>query len=278
MQLLVMIMVGFVTQFINGTAGMGFGVFSSSVLIGLGFYPSIVSATAHTAKIFVSFFSGGAHLYFNNVKKSWLLPLVIPGVLGGILGAYLLTFISEDGIGAMKPLIAGILLSMGIITLWRFLKGKAKVLSYPPGSTIEPASVSTLTDCPKNEKSESKFSLSKISLLGFLAAFIDALGGGGWGPITTPGLILSENTEPRKVIGTVNIAEFFVTIAISLTFILVLGLKSFDWIIILAIIIGGVIAAPVSAYLCKRLPVRILGILVGVVLIGINLRTIIETI
>ena len=114
-------------------------------------------------------------------------------------------------------------------------------------------------------------------MVGFFASLIDAIGGGGWGPIATPSLILSGNEEPRKVIGTVNMAEFFVTLAIATTFFITLGFEEYNWAIIGMLLIGGVIAAPIAAYLCKRLPPKLLGILVGIALIGFNLRTLLIT-
>lgn len=247
--------VGFVAQFIDGTLGMGYGAFSATLLIAGGLYPAMASACVHTAEIATTFISGGSHLWFGNVKKEWLLPLVIPGVFGGAAGAYFLTSIPGD---TMKPFVAGFLLLLGIIVLYRFIPRKATSRVDPPKG--------------KNSSSSAK-SWVKLPALGLVAAFVDAVGGGGWGPIATPGLILGENTEPRKAVGTVNLAEFFVTIAISATFMFTMGWESFDWELVIALLIGGVIAAPIAAYLCKKLPTGILGMLIGLLLIGLNLRT-----
>jgi len=145
---------------------------------------------------------------------------------------------------------------MGIVILYRFVPKRASPFSKLSSALSNP-----------------KFSSRKIVGLGLVASFLDAVGGGGWGPIATPGLILTENEEPRKVVGTVNLAEFFITIAIAVTFFIALGTEEYSWGMIGMLLLGGAIAAPLAAYLCKRLPPRILGILVGIALIGFNLRT-----
>lgn len=250
--------IGFLAQFTDGTLGMGYGAFSATLLIAAGLLPAIASASVHTAEIFTTLVSGGSHLFLGNVKKRWLLWLIIPGVFGGVAGAYFLASIPGN---IMKPFVAGFLLLLGILVFYRFVRRKV-------------VAVAQQTDPPDDDDTNlTTKSKTKLPVLGFIAAFVDAVGGGGWGPITTPGLILTENTEPRKVVGTVNLAEFFITIAISATFIITLGWESFDWRLVIALIIGGIIAAPLAAYLCRRLPIRILGILIGVLLIALNLRT-----
>jgi uncharacterized membrane protein YfcA len=218
----------------------------------MGAMPALASASIHTAEIFVSLFSGVSHLKFGNVRKDWLRLLVIPGVVGGA-GAYLVASIPG---AAIKPFVASFLFAMGIVILYRFVPKRA-------------SSSSKLSIVLSNPR----FSSRKIVGLGLVASFLDAMGGGAWGPIATPGLILTENEEPRKVIGTVNLAEFFITIAIALTFFTVLGTEEYNWGTIGMLLLGGAIAAPLAAYLCKRLPPRILGVLVGIALIGFNLRT-----
>jgi len=256
--LLVFAIIGFFAQFIDGTVGMGYGAFSASLLIGMGLMPAIASASIHTAEIVVSLASGVSHWRFGNVKKEWLLLLVIPGAVGGALGAYFLASIPG---ATMKPFVAGFLLLLGALMLYRFI---------PPKRVSSPSRLSMALSSPRTSR-------RRISVLGFIAAFFDALGGGGWGPIATPGLILTENEEPRKVVGTVNLAEFFITIVIAATFFITLGTEEYDWSMIGMLLIGGLIAAPLAAYLCKKLPARILGILVGIALIGFNLRTLLMT-
>ena len=252
--LVIFLIIGFFAQFIDGTVGMGYGAFSASILIGIGIMPALASASIHTAEIFTTLISGVSHWKFGNVKKEWLLLLVIPGSVGGALGAYFLASVPGS---AIKPFVAGFLLIMGIVILFRFARPKKE------------ASNSRLSTALSNPK----VSKQRIGILGFVAAFFDAVGGGGWGPIATPGLILTENTEPRKVIGTVNMAEFFITIVIAATFFAALGTEEYDWSMIGVLLLGGVIAAPLAAYLCKRLPARVLGIIVGIALITYNLRT-----
>jgi uncharacterized membrane protein YfcA len=253
--LIIFFIIGFFAQFIDGTVGMGYGAFSASFLIGMGIMPVLASASIHTAEIFTTFFSGISHLKFGNVKKDWLLLLIFPGAAGGALGAYFLTFIPGS---TAKPFVAGFLLILGILMLYRF-------------SPIKKAShLIRLSTALANPKVSSR----KISVVGFIAAFFDAIGGGGWGPIATPGLILTENEEPRKVVGTINLAEFFITIVIAITFFIKLGMEEYDWTMIGMLLVGGAIAAPIAAYLCKKLPAKLLGILVGIALVGFNIRTI----
>jgi len=252
--LLVFLIIGFFAQFIDGTVGMGYGAFSASLLVGMGIIPALASASIHTAEVFTTLFSGISHLKFGNVKREWLILLVIPGAVGGATGAYFLASVPGS---AMKPYVAAFLLIMGLVILYRFI---------PFGRKFSSARLAAALSNPK-------VSSKKIAALGFVAAFFDAVGGGGWGPIATPGLILTENEEPRKVVGTVNIAEFFITIVIAITFFIILGTEEYDWSMIGMLLIGGAIAAPLAAFLCKKLPARILGILVGLALIGFNLRT-----
>ena len=252
--------IGFLAQMVDGTVGMGFGAFSASLLIAAGLYPATASAIIHVAKIFTGAFSGGAHLWFGNVKREWLLPLALPGMLGGAAGAYLLASVVPGG--AVKPYIALFLLGLGMLMVYRFRPGHALVLEAN-GSGL-----------PHHHR----VPRARLSGLGFLGGFVDAVGGGGWGPICTPGLILTGNAEPRKAVGTVNLAEVFVTLSISVTFIFTLGLQAIANPLTGAFILGGLVAAVPAAYLCKRLPLPVLGMLVGLVLIGINLRTVLEAI
>lgn len=252
--------IGFLAQFIDGTLGMGYGVFSASIIIATGVMPAIASASVHTAEIFTTLVSGGSHLFFGNVKREWLIAMTVPGVIGGAAGAYFLASIPGDMI---KPFIAAFLTILGLVILFRFMKYRAP--SRQNQDSEAPGKVSKVVN---------RFKI-KLPALGFCAAFMDAVGGGGWGPIATPGLILGENAEPRKAIGTVNLVEFFITISISVTFFFTLGWESYDWPLVGALMCGGVIAAPLAAFLCKKLPIRILGIFIGILLVATNLRTLI---
>ena len=234
------IIVGFVAQFIDGALGMAYGVISNSFLLGLGFPPAIASATVHSAEVILTGVSGFSHFKFGNVDKRLFLRLIIPGVIGGVLGAYILTHIPGNKI---KPYIAIYLLGMGIFILIRGIrKMKEKYVKNP----------------------------YFISGLGTFGGFCDAVGGGGWGPIVTSTIMASGHT-PRKTIGSVNASEFFVTVAESVTFFLTIGLGY--WKIMIGILIGGLIAAPLAAYSCKKIPSRPLMIMVGILILLTSVRT-----
>ena len=244
----------FFAQFIDGTLGMGYGATLATLLIAGGVAPVVASGSIHIAKMVSGLVSGGSHLWFGNVKKEWLLPLIIPGIIGGVCGAYLLASVQGDRI---RPFIAGFLLFLGVLIVYRFLrKKKQHPVVKENGNTLR-----------------SRYSSFKLPVLGFIAAAADAIGGGGWGPIATPGLILTENTEPSKVVGTVNLAECFVAISISITLVAKIGFQSFNWPLVGAVMVGGIIAAPIAAYLCKKVPSRLLSIFIGLLLIALNLRT-----
>jgi len=244
---LLMVVVGWLAQFVDGTLGMGYGVFSTSLLVAVGLAPAIASASVHTAEIVSTLVSGVSHHYFGNVKKAIFLPLVIPGMIGAVAGAYLLASIPGKTI---KPYVAVLLLAMGCLVLYRFLRK----------SSHEP---------------QEQLPAWRISLLGLVAGFLDALGGGGWGPVATPSLILGGNGHPNEVVGSVNAAEFFVTVAAVVTFLFTIGAENFNWTVVLAMLIGGAIAAPIGAWVCKKLPHRVLGFAIGALLVALNLRTVI---
>ncbi|MDI6855885.1 MAG: sulfite exporter TauE/SafE family protein [Candidatus Thermoplasmatota archaeon] len=248
---LLIVLVGFAVQYIDGALGMGYGASSSSLLIAAGLMPALVSASVHTAEIFATLASGISHLRFGNINKKIVLPLICTGVIGGVFGAY---FLANMPGKLMRPIIAIILLVMGARIFVKYILKKHIILG------------------------KGELAKSFLLPLGFLGGAIDAIGGGGWGPLCTSTLVSANKSEPRYVIGSVNLAEFFVTIAITLTFGLVIGFENFLWAITIPLIIGGVIAAPIAAYTCKRVSPRILGILVGAILIALNARTLIMTI
>jgi uncharacterized membrane protein YfcA len=246
--ILLYIGVGFVAQMVDGALGMAYGVTSTSFLLGLGvpaITPAVASASVHAAEIFTTAVSGLAHLRFGNVDQGLFRRLVIPGVLGGVLGAYILTALPSQ---VIKPFVALYLMLMGALILRRAFR-----------SSGEPA-----------PSLAARFLLP----LGALGGFFDAIGGGGWGPIVTSTLVARGN-HPRFAIGSVNLAEFFVTLAESITFVLTLG-QSLAQMgqVILGLILGGVVAAPLAAYVCRRVPVRALMGAVGVLIILLSLRTI----
>jgi uncharacterized membrane protein YfcA len=238
--LILFIIFGFVAQMIDGALGMGYGVSSNSLLLSLGIPPSIASACVHTAEIFTTGVSGLSHFKFGNFDRRIFMKLLIPGILGGVLGAYILTELPG---GKMKPLIAIYLLIMGFLILYKVVR--------------------------KVQYREGKLGLTP---LGFAGGFFDAIGGGGWGPIVTTTLV-ANGSNPRSSIGSVNSAEFFVTVAESVTFFAAIGpLLVQHWEKILGLLIGGILAAPLAAYVCKRIPTRALMVLVGLLIIGLSVR------
>jgi len=224
---------------INGALGMGYGISSTTFLIGIGIPPAAASASVHTAEIFSSGASGYSHWRLGNVDRKLFTKLLVPGIIGGIIGAYILTSVPGE---AIKPFIAIYLLIMGVIIIRKAF------------TKIHIREVKT-----------------KLAPLGFFGGSLDALGGGGWGPIVTTTL-LARGNNPRFTVGSINLVEFFVTIAESITFILTIGLV--HWKIIIGLIIGGVTAAPVAALLCKKLPTRALMISVGILIVFLSLRII----
>ncbi len=238
----VFILVGFIAQVIDGTLGMAYGVSCNSFLLTFGVSPAIASASVHIAEIFTTSVSGFSHWRLKNVDKSMFLKLLIPGIVGGAIGAY---FLSNFEGGMIKPYINAYLIVMGaIIVIKIFKKQKPKQLKgwiYP---------------------------------LGLGGGVLDAVGGGGWGPVVTSTLIAS-GVEPRYTIGTVNAAEFFVTLAESIMFISFLGLQDSIY-AISGLVIGGIIAAPFGAFLCRRVPMKPLMALVGVLVIFLNAKSLIE--
>jgi uncharacterized membrane protein YfcA len=240
--ILVFVAFGFIAQLIDGALGMGYGVSCNSFLLGLGLPPATASASVHTAEIFTTGVSGISHWKIGNIDKKLWARLIIPGVVGGVLGAYILTELPGNTI---KPFISAYLLIMGIIIIRKaFRNNPASQRELPP---------------------------RVISGLGGIGGFFDAIGGGGWGPIVTTNLIAS-GKNPRYSIGSVNSSEFFVTVAQSVTFFLTIGLS--HWPVILGLMLGGVIGAPLAAIATKRLPSRALLVMVGVLIIFLSVRTI----
>jgi uncharacterized membrane protein YfcA len=216
---------------------MAYGVSATTVLFSIGIPPAIASASVHSAEIFTTLASGLSHLRLGNVDKKLFKRLLIPGMMGGALGAYVLVSLSGK---VIKPFVSLYLFIMGLMILRRALK------------KIKEVEVKT-----------------KIVPLGIVGGFFDAIGGGGWGPIVTSTL-MARGHNPVFTIGSVNLAEFFVTVVEAGIFFALLGLS--HWRIIVGLIIGGVLAAPLSAYVCKKIPPRILMLIVGVVIIVLSLR------
>jgi uncharacterized membrane protein YfcA len=236
--------IGFVAQMIDGAIGMAYGISASTALLSMGVPPATASACVHAAETFTTGASGIAHWKLGNIDKKLLARLVIPGMAGGALGAYALSSLPGD---LLKPYIAGYLLLLGIFIVWKAVGQKEK------REGVEPKAVAPL---------------------GLFGGFLDAIGGGGWGPLVTSSL-LGQGTTPRYAIGTVNLAEFFVTLTISTTFFLTVGLDL--WPIIAGLILGGIIAAPFAAYATKHIPDKVLMIMVGTVVVLLSLRTLLHS-
>jgi uncharacterized membrane protein YfcA len=230
--LLPFIAVGFAAQMVDGALGMAFGVISNTLLLSLGVPPAMASAGVHTVETFTTAVSGISHAVHKNVNWKLFLRIAVPGVIGGALGAYVLSNIHA---ATAKPFILAYLTAIGLYLLWRSRH-------YPP-----------------QERSP-----KIVEPLGLVGGFLDAAGGGGWGPVVTSNLLV-QGSSPRMTIGTVNTAEFFVTATISATFITQLGLEAFT-VATVGLLIGGVIAAPLGARLAKRIEPKTLMLMVGIVL------------
>ena len=230
--LLPFVLVGFGAQIIDGALGMAYGVISSSLLLALGVPPAAASAGVHAAETCTTAVSAISHVAHRNVDWSLFWKLLLPGIIGGVTGAYVLS--NVDG-AMIKPVILVYLTSIGLWLLWRGFK-------YPP-----------------------KIGKAKwVAPLGLVGGFLDASGGGGWGPVVTSNLLL-QGTSPRHTIGSVNTVEFFLTLSISITFLLHLGWETFT-VATLGLLIGGVVAAPFGAMLARHVPAKVLLIMVGVIL------------
>lgn len=236
-------LVGFGAQLVDGALGMAYGVVSSSVLLAVGVPPSHASASVHAAEVFTTAASASSHVAHRNVVWKMFWPLAIAGVIGGVIGTYVLTSIDGD---VIKPFIVGYLGIMGLVILWRAWKGPGKRGMSP----------------------------KLIAPLGLVGGFCDATGGGGWGPTVTSALVGSGNS-PRYSVGTVNTAEFFVTVAISAAF--VAALVTGNWrdaeglmehaAAVAGLVVGGVLAAPLAGFVVKVVPVRTFTWIVGIIVV-----------
>lgn len=232
---------GFIAQMIDGSLGMAYGVSASTFLMSFGVSPVAASASIHASEIFTSGVSGLSHLKFQNVNKRLFKSLLIPGVLGAIAGAYILSSF-EDYNSIIRPVVATYTLILGVIIIV-----KARNIQ------------------PKRRKTKN------VPALAGFGGFMDSIGGGGWGPIVATTLI-ARGRNPRYTIGSVNLAEFFVSFASSVTFFLSIGIGYFQ--IIAGLILGGIIAAPIAAMLVAKLPVKKMLVVVGIVVILVSLRLI----
>jgi len=234
----VFVAIGFAAQLVDGALGMAFGLISTSVLLGMGVPPATASAAVHAAEIVTTGASGYSHFRLGNVDRALFRKLVLPGVVGGVIGATALASVPGE---LIKPFVNAYLIVMGLVVVFKGLR------RISPPSHLPRA----------------------VRPLGFCGGLFDAMGGGGWGPIVTSTL-LGWGAEPRRAIGTSNAVEFFVASAVAATFVLAIGLDL--WPIILGLVIGGAVAAPLAAYAAKLAPPRPLMLLVGAVVIALSLR------
>jgi uncharacterized membrane protein YfcA len=244
----ILALLGFCAQLVDGALGMAYGVTSSTLLVGVaGLTPAIASTAVHLGEVGTTAASGISHWRFGNVDWGKILWLAVPGGIGAFLGAVALVSISAE---AAEPLVAVFLFSLGVYVLARFSfrRNERPVVVRPIGKRF-------------------------LSPLGAVAGFLDAAGGGGWGPISTPTLLSSGRMEPRRVIGTVDTSEFIVAVCASIGFFFALSFAQVPWSVVGALLVGGVVAAPIAAYVVRILPTRILGTAVGGLILVTNMRT-----
>ena len=247
MQTLILIAIaGLAAQLVDGGLGMGFGVTSTTILIMLaGLGPAQASAVVHTAEVGTTLVSGISHWKFGNVDWKVVLRLGVPGAIGAFAGA---TFLPNLSMEAAAPVTSAILALIGINLVWRFSKGRVR-----------------------RTFSERPHSAGFLGGLGIIGGFVDASGGGGWGPVTTSTLMTLGRTEPRKIVGTVNTAEFLVSVAATLGFIIGLWSDLVDNLAaVVALLIGGAIAAPIAAWMISRVNATVLGGFVGTAIVALN--------
>lgn len=235
------VLAGFVAQMIDGALGMAYGASCSSILMSFGVAPAVASASVHTAEVFTTGASGISHLRFGNVNSKLAKALIIPGVIGAIIGAYILS--SIDG-KVIAPYISLYLVFLGGRILWKAFNVNKK-----------------------------KSKIKNVAPLALFGGFIDSVGGGGWGPIVTSTL-LGKGRNPRYTIGSVNLSEFFVALASAGIFTFMLGFQ--NWLVMLALVVGGVLAAPFGAILASKFKPKTLMIVVGLVVIGLSIRTMLK--
>lgn len=230
-----LVLVGFLAQLIDGAMGMAYGVSASAFLTTMGHPPAFVSATVHAAEVVTTGASGLSHAWFRNLHRSIFIKLVLPGMVGGAVGAYLLSSLDGD---ILRPFVFAYLLVMGVLLLRR-----------------------------ASRRTEPELARAPSHALGGAAGFLDAIGGGGWGMVTTPSLI-ARGVPPRYAVGTSNAAEFFVTLAISITFLFTFDWRHYD--LVIALLGGGVIAAPFGAWIAKHVPSRIAMTAIGLMVMGLS--------
>jgi uncharacterized membrane protein YfcA len=248
-KLIVLATVGFVAQLVDGSLGMGYGATSSSLLVLAGLTPVAASASVHFSELGTNIASGLSHWRLRNVDWPVVARIAGPGAVGAFLGATVLSALSTDW---AKPIMSVILALLGFYIIVRFVIG------------IRPQLKNRLT-------------LRFLAPLGLFAGFVDATGGGGWGPVATPALLSGGRLEPRKVIGSVDTSEFAVSAAASLGFLIGIGVSGIYWAYAIALLVGGLVAAPLAALLVRVAPAHLLGVAVGGLIVLTNVRVLFAT-
>lgn len=246
--LIILGIVGLIAQLVDGSLGMAYGVTSSTLLIAAGITPAAASAAVHFSEIGTTLASGISHHKLGNVDWRTVRIIAIPGGVGAFAGATFLASIDGD---AAKPWVAALLLGLGLYVMWRFLVLGGRRPTFKGG-------VSGMFLAP----------------LGLVAGLMDAIGGGGWGPVGTTTLLSTGRLEPRKIVGSIDASEFIVAIGGSIGFLLALGSQGINFGYALALLVGGVIAAPFAAWLVRHMAPRVLGVAAGGLIVVTNSRTI----
>jgi uncharacterized membrane protein YfcA len=247
-RLVLLALVGLCAQLVDGSLGMGYGVTSASLLVAAGIAPVAASAAIHFSELGTTLVSGLSHHTLGNTDWRTVGVLAAPGFLGAFAGATLLVNLDAD---VAVPVVASILIVLGTYVTWRFLAPKRLRFGPRPGARL-------------------------LAPLGLFAGAIDSLGGGGWGPVGTSTLLASGRLEPRKVVGSVDTAEFVVAVGGSLGFLVGLGTQGIHWTYVVALMAGGMLAAPVAAAVVRYLPARVLGVAAGGLIVLTNLQTLAE--
>jgi uncharacterized protein len=246
-RLLIFALAGLCGQLVDGALGMAFGITTTTVLLSSGYSPAIASATVHLAEVGTTFTSGLSHWRFGNVSWPLVRRIGIPGAIGAFAGATVLSSLTGPWI---KPAVAVLLFALGTVVIVRSVRGDLRGERHDPG----------------------RLRRRLLAPLGLSAGFIDAVGGGGWGPVATPTLLAAGRVEPRFVIGSVSAAEFMVTVSASVGFLIGLGGSGIEIPLVLALLAGGVVAAPLAAWLVRHADASVLGVVVGTLLLVLNSR------
>lgn len=250
--LILLAFVGAIAQLIDGSLGMAYGVTSSTLLLATGIAPAAASAAVHFSEIGTTLVSGFSHHKLGNVDWRTVSIIALPGGVGAFLGATFLSSIPGD---TAKPWVAALLLLLGLYVIWRFLSLGSRRPTF-----------------------RGRVSALFLAPLGVVAGLMDAIGGGGWGPVGTTSLLSSGRLEPRKVVGSIDTSEFVVALGGSLGFLFALGAQGIDFRFAAALLVGGVVAAPFAAWLVKRLAARVLGVAAGGLIVLTNSDTVVKAV